>query len=91
MRVACTLNSDLHPLPPGVIDVSYVQETSGEIRVVASPKEQPIPVPPSREVENGSANKVSRRWVRGNFPKCTTGNTIHSNGRSITSRNMGRL
>lgn len=57
--------------------MSYVKQPSGEIQVIASLKEHRVPLPHSVQPDR-------------QFPKCTTGFTLHNEGVSITSTKMGK-
>ena len=62
----------------GLINVSFVKQSSGEIQVIATRKEQqPIALPTMAPPLPG-------------IPKCTTGKTIHSDGVTLISGTMGK-
>ena len=77
-----------NPLPPlGVVDVCYLHQSSGEIEVVAFSKPQPTPVPPSLQEKKGIMVQ-GKEFPRLSIPKCSSGNTIHTNGTSLKSYGM---
>lgn len=62
--------------------MTYEHLSSGKIQVVASASKTPATAPRPVTLAAGQDRKEK-------YLKCTTGNTIHSNGTSITSRHIG--